>query len=71
MPKMTARIHQSTTPAIASAYVLALLSLMLPLAVVGATFAAIVLWQRGLRAHGATVFALGVAGVVLGVVVLR
>lgn len=57
--------------AIGAAYVLAALGLLLPLAVVGSTFAGAVLWQRGLRQHGAAVVGLGVACVVLGIVALR
>ena len=57
--------------AIAAAYLLAALCLLIPLAVVGSTFAGAVLWRRRLRAHAAAVVALGVAGVTLGVTVLR
>ena len=58
-------------PAIAAAYVLALLCLMLPLAVVGSTFAGVVLVRRGLRGHGAAVLVLGVACVAIGITALR
>jgi hypothetical protein len=53
------------------AYMLAALCLLIPLAVVGSTFAGAVLWQRGLRSHGAAVVGLGVACVVLGATALR
>jgi hypothetical protein len=57
--------------AVAAAYLLAALSVFIPLAVVGSTFAGIVLWRRGLRSHGAAVLGAGVACMVLGVVALR
>jgi hypothetical protein len=56
---------------VAAAYVLAALCLLVPLAVVGSTFAGAVLWQRGLRSHGAAVVGLGVACAVFGVTALR
>ena len=56
---------------VAAAYVLAALCLLVPLAVIGSTFAGAVLWQRGLRSHGAAVVGLGVACVVVGVTALR
>ena len=52
-------------------YVLAALCLLVPLAVVGSTFAGVVLWRRGLSLHGAVVAGLGVACAALGVVALR
>ena len=57
--------------AIVVAYLLAALCLLIPLAVVGSTFAGAALWRRGLRAHAAAVVALGLACVMLGVTVLR
>jgi hypothetical protein len=53
------------------AYLLAALCLLIPLAVVGSTFAGAVLWRRGLRSHGAAVIGLGVACTVFGVTALR
>jgi hypothetical protein len=53
------------------AYMLAALCLLIPLAVAGSTFAGTVLWQRGLRSHGAAVAGLGVACVVLRATALR
>ena len=57
--------------AVVAAYLLAALCLLIPLAIVGSTFAGTVLWRRGLRPHGAAVIALGVACMVLGVTALR
>jgi hypothetical protein len=57
--------------AVVAAYLLAALCLLIPLAVVGSTFAGIVLWRRGLRPHGAAVVGFGVACTVLGVTALR
>ena len=57
--------------AIVAAYLLAGLSLLIPLAVVGSTFAGAALWRRGLRPHGAAVVGLGVVCAMLGVVALR
>jgi hypothetical protein len=59
------------TPAVVAAYLLAALCLLVPLAVVGAAFAGVVLWRRGLRLHAASVVGLGVACTVLGVTALR
>ena len=56
---------------VAAAYLLAALCLLLPLAVVGSTFAGAVLWRRGLRQHGAAVLGLGLACAVFGVAALR
>jgi hypothetical protein len=53
------------------AYLLAALCLLIPLAVVGSTFAGAVLWRRGLRPHGAAVTALGIACTAVGVTLLR
>jgi hypothetical protein len=57
--------------AVVAAYLLAAVCLLIPLAVIGSTFAGTVLWRRGLRAHGAAVVGLGVACMVFGVTVLR
>ncbi len=57
--------------AVVVAYLLAALCLLIPLAVVGSTFAGTVLWRRGLRSHGAAVVGLGVACMVFGVTALR
>lgn len=57
--------------AVVVAYLLAALCLLIPLAVVGSTFAGAVLWRRGLRPHGAAVIALGLACTAVGVTVLR
>lgn len=54
-----------------AAYLLAALCLLVPLSVVGSTFAGVVLWQRGLRSHAAAVVGLGIACTVLGVTALR
>lgn len=59
------------SPVVAAAYLLAALCLLIPLAVVGSTFAGTVLWRRGLRPHGAAVVGLGVVCVVLGATALR
>jgi hypothetical protein len=56
---------------VVAAYLLAALCLLVPLAVVGAAFAGIVLWRRGLRLHAAAVVGLSVACTVLGVTALR
>ena len=61
----------SVTPqAVAAAYLLAAVCALVPLAIVGSTFAGIVLWRRGLRSHGLAVIALGFACMALGVMVL-
>ena len=57
--------------AVVVGYLLAVLCLLIPLAVVGSTFAGTVLWRRGLRSHGAGVVLLGVACMVVGVTALR
>lgn len=57
--------------AIVAAYLLAALCLLIPLAIVGSTFAGTVLWRRGLRDHGAAVVGLGVACMAFGVIALR
>jgi hypothetical protein len=57
--------------AVVAAYLLAVLCLLIPLAVLGSTFAGTVLWRRGLRQHGASVLGLGVACMAFGVTVLR
>ena len=56
--------------AVVVAYLLAALCLLLPLAVVGSTFAGIVIWRRGPRSHGAAVVG-RVACTVFGVMALR
>ena len=53
------------------AYLLAALCLLIPLAVVGSTFAGAVLWRRGRRGHAAAVVGLGVACMVFGAAALR
>jgi hypothetical protein len=57
--------------AIVTAYILAAIAMLVPIAVVGSTFAAVVLWRRGLRGHGAAVFALGIACAAIAVMALR
>ena len=57
--------------AVVAAYLLAALCLLIPLAVVGSTFAGAVLWRRGLRPDGAVVVGLGVTCMVLGLMLLR
>jgi hypothetical protein len=56
---------------VVAAYLLAALCLLIPLAVIGSTFAGTVLWRRGLHTHGAAVVGLGIAGVMFGVTALR
>ena len=56
---------------IVAGYLLAALCLLIPLAIVGSTFAGSVLWRRGLRNHGAAVIGLGIACVAFGVAALR
>lgn len=56
---------------VVAAYLLAALCLLIPLAVLGSTFAGTVLWRRGLRPHGAAVIGLGLACTALGVAALR
>ncbi|MEJ7797721.1 MAG: hypothetical protein WKF42_04410 [Solirubrobacteraceae bacterium] len=56
---------------VAVAYLLALVCLVAPLAVLGAAFAGVVLFGRGRRGAGAGVIALAVVCVALGVTVLR
>jgi hypothetical protein len=53
------------------AYVIALVCLVAPLAVLGAAFAGSVLFTRGRRAAGAGVVAVAVLCAVLGLTVLR
>lgn len=57
--------------AIVAAYLLAALCLLVPLAVVGSTFAGTVLWTRRQRRHAAAVVGLGVACMVFGITALR
>ncbi len=56
---------------IAVAYVLAAICAMLPLALLGALFAGSVLFNRGLRGHGAGVIALSLLCTAVGIVLLR
>ncbi len=56
---------------VVAAYLLAALCLLIPLAVVGSTFAGTVLWRRGPRLHGAVVVGLGIACMLFGVTALR
>jgi len=64
-------VRRERAGVIASAYVLALLGFLVPLAYVGALFAGVVLLRRGHREHGAAVIALGAVSVTLGIAVLR
>jgi hypothetical protein len=57
--------------AVVAAYLLAALCLLIPLAVIGSTFAGTVLWRRGQRPHAAAVVGIGLACAILGVTVLR
>jgi len=57
--------------AVVAAYLLAALCVLIPLAVVGSTFAGAVLWRRELRPHGAAVIGLGIACMVFGITALR
>lgn len=59
------------TQVVVAGYLLAALCLLVPLAVVGSTFAGVVLWRRGLSLHGAVVVGLGVACAAVGVMALR
>jgi hypothetical protein len=59
------------TQAVVAAYLLAALCLLIPLAVVGSTFAGTMLWRRGQRPHAAAVVGLGFACMVFGVTALR
>ncbi len=56
---------------VAVAYLLAAVCLILPLAVVGAIFAGIVVRNRGQRGHGIAVIALSIACAVIGIALLR
>jgi hypothetical protein len=71
MPSVDDAPHPIRPSAIAAAYVLALLCLMIPLSVVGSTFAGVVLLRRGLRGHGVAVVVLGIACVAIGITALR
>jgi hypothetical protein len=53
------------------AYLLAAICLFVPLAVVGAIFAGVVVSNRGMRAHGIAVIVLSIACAALGVALLR
>ena len=59
------------THVVVTGYLLAALCLLVPLAVVGSTFAGTVLWRRGLSLHGAAVVGLGVACTAVGLTALR
>jgi len=63
--------HPVVPQAVIAAYLLAALCLLIPLAVVGSTFAGIVLWRRGMRPHAVAVVGLGVACTAFGVAALR
>jgi len=56
---------------VAVAYLLASICVVVPLAVVGAIFAGVVVSNRGLRRHGAAVIVLAIVCAALGVVLLR
>ena len=56
---------------VAVAYLLAGICLLVPLAVVGAIFAGVVVANHGLRNHGIAVIALAIACAVIGVLLLR
>ena len=53
------------------AYLLAAICLVVPLAVVGAIFAGVVVANRGLRRHGIAVIALAIACAAGGVLMMR
>lgn len=53
------------------AYLLAAICLLVPLAVVGAIFAGVVVANRGMRTHGIAVIVLSIACGVVGVLLLR
>jgi len=55
---------------VAAAYVLALVTLLVPLAVIGAAFAGVVLIKRDRAAEGIGVIVVGAACVVLGMTVV-
>jgi len=56
---------------VAVAYLLAAVCALVPLALVGAIIAGVVLFNRGLRGHGAGVIALALACTALGIALLR
>ena len=56
---------------VVAAYLLAALCLLIPLAMLGAGFAGVVLIGRGRRAEGIGVIAFGVACTVAGITLLR
>jgi hypothetical protein len=58
------------TAVVVAAYGMAALCLVLPLAVIGALFAGVVLLRRGRRAHGAAVIVVGVALAIVGALAL-
>ncbi len=57
--------------AVAAAYLLSVLCLFIPLAIVGSTFTGTVIWRRGPRPHGPAVIGVGIACLVFGVTALR
>lgn len=56
---------------VAVAYALAAVCAVVPLAVVGAVFAGVVVFNRGLRNHGIAVVVLAIACATLGIALLR
>ena len=56
---------------VAVAYLLAAVCAVVPLAVVGAVFAGVVLVNRGLRGHGSAVIALALIATGVGIALLR
>jgi hypothetical protein len=56
---------------VAVAYLLAVICVVVPPAVLGALFAGVVLLRRGLRGHGAAVVVLALSCASLGIVLLR
>jgi len=56
---------------VAVAYLLAAVCLVVPLAVVGAIFAGVVVANRGHRGHGASVIVLAIAAAAVGIALLR
>jgi hypothetical protein len=64
-------LYQDPPRVVVVAYLLALICLLLPLALLGALFAGVALMQRNRRSAGAGVIALGLLCTALGVTVLR
>lgn len=56
---------------VAVAYLLAAVCVVVPLAVIGAIFAGVVVLNRGPRAHGIAVIALSIACAAIGIALLR